>query len=134
MFFSCVEILSQDLQAGAEDERDYDAPEEGNLLYKLYSLQDLLLMVRSSVSLTHTRKVGSQNQVNPSHNHQLYCFTLHTSHISFLCILHNTVCASARVAQAGVPAELRRRVSQQQRSLSALDRGGAALQHCVIHG
>lgn len=70
VFFSCVEILSQDLQAGAEDEKDYDAPEEGNLLYKLYSLQDLLLMVRSSVSLTHTRKVGSQNQVNPSHNHQ----------------------------------------------------------------
>lgn len=58
------EILSQDLQAGAEDEQDYEAPEEGNLLYKLYSLQDLLLMVRSSVSLTHTRKVGSKkNQV-----------------------------------------------------------------------
>lgn len=60
-------ILSQDLQAGAEDEKDYDAPEEGNLLYKLYSLQDLLLMVRSSVSLTHTRKVGSQNQYVPVH-------------------------------------------------------------------
>lgn len=57
-------ILSQELQAGAEDENDYDAPEEGNVLYKLYSLQDLLLMVRSSVSLTHTRNVGnSQNQV-----------------------------------------------------------------------
>ncbi|XP_041795073.1 little elongation complex subunit 2 [Chelmon rostratus] len=59
-------ILSQDLQAGVEDEQDYKAPEEGNLLYKLYSLQDLLLMVRSSVSLTHTRKVGgSQNQYVP---------------------------------------------------------------------
>ncbi|KAA8590098.1 hypothetical protein FQN60_014032 [Etheostoma spectabile] len=62
-------ILSQDLQAGAEDEHDYKAPEEGNLLYKLYSLQDLLLMVCSSVSLTHTRKVGqkSQNQYVPVH-------------------------------------------------------------------
>ncbi|XP_055365936.1 little elongation complex subunit 2 isoform X2 [Betta splendens] len=59
-------ILSQELQAGAEDEHDYDAPEGGNLLYKLYSLQDLLLMVRSSVSLTHTRNVGSnQNQYVP---------------------------------------------------------------------
>lgn len=59
-----TEILSQELQAGTEDEQDYDAPEEGNLLYKLYSLQDLLLMVLSSVSLTHTRNVGSsQNQV-----------------------------------------------------------------------
>ncbi|XP_034735051.1 little elongation complex subunit 2 isoform X1 [Etheostoma cragini] len=62
-------ILSQDLQAGAEDEQDYKAPEEGNLLYKLYSLQDLLLMVCSSVSLTHTRKVGqnSKNQYVPVH-------------------------------------------------------------------
>ncbi|XP_044049038.1 little elongation complex subunit 2 isoform X2 [Siniperca chuatsi] len=61
-------ILSQDLQAGAEDEQDYKAPEEGNLLYKLFSLQDLLVMVRSSVSLTHTRKVGSsQNQYVPVH-------------------------------------------------------------------
>ncbi|XP_056273011.1 little elongation complex subunit 2 isoform X1 [Pseudoliparis swirei] len=62
-------ILSQVLQAGAEDEQDYTAPEEGNLLYKLYSLQELLLMVRSSVSLTHTRKVGQkgQNQFVPVH-------------------------------------------------------------------
>ncbi|XP_073327318.1 little elongation complex subunit 2 [Pagrus major] len=62
-------ILSQDLQAGTEDEQDYEAPEEGNLLYKLYSLQDLLLMVRSSVSLTHSRKVASssQNQFVPVH-------------------------------------------------------------------
>ncbi|XP_028305476.1 little elongation complex subunit 2 isoform X2 [Gouania willdenowi] len=61
-------ILSQALQASAEDEHDYDAPVEGNLLYKLYSLQDLLLMVRSSISLTHTRNVGSsQNQPVPVH-------------------------------------------------------------------
>uniref|UniRef100_UPI003AAE8CB0 little elongation complex subunit 2 n=1 Tax=Centroberyx gerrardi TaxID=166262 RepID=UPI003AAE8CB0 len=62
-------ILSQDLQASVEDEQDYEAPEEGNLLYKLYSLQDLLLMVRSSVPLTHTRSVGpkSTNQHVPVH-------------------------------------------------------------------
>ncbi|XP_071355055.1 little elongation complex subunit 2 isoform X2 [Trachinotus anak] len=61
-------ILSQDLQASAEDEQDYKAPEEGNLLYKLYSLQDLLVMVRTSLSLTHSRKVGSsQNQYVPVH-------------------------------------------------------------------
>ncbi|KAM9808035.1 little elongation complex subunit 2 [Neosynchiropus ocellatus] len=62
-------ILSQELQAGAEDEHDYKAPEDGNLLYKLYSLEDLLLMVRSSVSLTHTRRVASSgtNQHVPVH-------------------------------------------------------------------
>ncbi|XP_041652514.1 little elongation complex subunit 2 isoform X2 [Cheilinus undulatus] len=61
-------ILSEDLQASAEDERDYEPPEEGNLLYKLYSLQDMLLMVRSSVSLCHTRNVGcTQNKFVPVH-------------------------------------------------------------------
>ncbi|XP_069019363.1 little elongation complex subunit 2 isoform X1 [Embiotoca jacksoni] len=59
-------ILSQDLQASAEDEQDYEAPAEGNLIYKLYSLQELLLMVRSSVLLTHTRRVGNgENQFVP---------------------------------------------------------------------
>ncbi|KAM9375563.1 little elongation complex subunit 2 isoform 2-T2 [Pholidichthys leucotaenia] len=62
-------LLSEDLQASAEDVQDYDAPVEGNLFYKLYSLQDLLLMVRSAVSLTHSRKVGSsvRNQYVPVH-------------------------------------------------------------------
>ncbi|KAM3608514.1 uncharacterized protein V6R79_000383 [Siganus canaliculatus] len=60
-------ILSQDLQASAEDEQHYQAPEEGNLIYKLYSLQDLLLLVRSSVSLTHTRRVGSGHELVPVH-------------------------------------------------------------------
>lgn len=61
------ELLSQDLQAGAEDEQDYEAPEEGNLIYKLYSLHDLLLMVRSSVALSHSRNVGSnENKVQPT--------------------------------------------------------------------
>lgn len=49
------------------------------------------------------------------------------------CVFLITVRASARVAQVGVPAELRRRVSQQPRSLSAVDRGGATLQHCILH-
>nr|XP_057931445.1 little elongation complex subunit 2 isoform X2 [Doryrhamphus excisus] len=49
--------LSWDLQASAEDEQDYTAPEKGNLLYKLYTLEDLLLMVRTSVALARPRKV-----------------------------------------------------------------------------
>lgn len=62
------ELLSQDLQAGAEDEQDYEAPKEGNVIYKLYSLHDLLLMVRSSVALSHTRSVGgNENKVQPTH-------------------------------------------------------------------
>uniref|UniRef100_A0A3P8URZ7 Interactor of little elongation complex ELL subunit 2 n=1 Tax=Cynoglossus semilaevis TaxID=244447 RepID=A0A3P8URZ7_CYNSE len=60
-------ILSEELQAGAEDEQDYKTPDKSNLLYKLYSLQDLLVMVRSSVPLTHSRKVGSQNELVPVH-------------------------------------------------------------------
>ncbi|KAM9753218.1 little elongation complex subunit 2 isoform 3-T3 [Menidia menidia] len=61
-------ILSQVLQACDEDEQDYESPAEGNVLYKLYSLQDLLLMVRSSVSLTHGWHVGSsRNQFVPVH-------------------------------------------------------------------
>ncbi|XP_074534689.1 little elongation complex subunit 2 [Halichoeres trimaculatus] len=61
-------ILSEDLQASVEDEKDYEPPEKGNLLYKLYSLQDLLLMVRSSVPLSHSRSVGgSQNKFIPVH-------------------------------------------------------------------
>ncbi|XP_034541120.1 little elongation complex subunit 2 [Notolabrus celidotus] len=61
-------LLSDDLQAGVEDEKDYEPPEKGSLLYKLYSLQDLLLMVRSSVPLTHSRKVGNnQNKFVPVH-------------------------------------------------------------------
>ncbi|XP_012726922.2 little elongation complex subunit 2 [Fundulus heteroclitus] len=62
------QILSENLRACAEDEQDYEAPAEGNLLYKLYSLQELLVMVRSSVSLTHSRNVGNnQNQFVPVH-------------------------------------------------------------------
>ncbi|XP_033823367.1 little elongation complex subunit 2 [Periophthalmus magnuspinnatus] len=58
-------ILSQALQAVSEDECDYDCPEEGNVLFKLYSLDGLLLLVRSSISLGHNRKLGNQTQCVP---------------------------------------------------------------------
>ncbi|XP_013859056.1 little elongation complex subunit 2 isoform X2 [Austrofundulus limnaeus] len=61
-------ILSEDLQACAEDAQDYEAPAEGNLIYKLYSLQDLLLLVCSSMSQTYTKNVNSmKNQYVPVH-------------------------------------------------------------------
>ncbi|XP_077372997.1 little elongation complex subunit 2 [Festucalex cinctus] len=53
-------ILSEELQAGSEDEQDYTSPETGNLLYKLYSLQDVLIIVRSSVCLARP-KVAVKN-------------------------------------------------------------------------
>ncbi|XP_022046360.2 little elongation complex subunit 2 isoform X1 [Acanthochromis polyacanthus] len=58
-------LLSQELQSSAENEQDYEAPVDGNLFYKLYSLQDLLLMVRSSVSYTYTAKVDDRNEFVP---------------------------------------------------------------------
>lgn len=49
---ACVTgLLREELLVSAEDEKDYDAPEEGSVLYKLYSLLDVLLMVRSTVSI-----------------------------------------------------------------------------------
>lgn len=109
--FPHLEILMQDLHAGAEDEQDYKAPEKGNLVYKMYSLQDLLLMVRSSVSLTHTRRVGSgKNQVDML----VYTFIVHVqtpgvyaAALFLISVYALTVCASACFAQAGVPVELR---------------------------
>ncbi|KAM9528086.1 little elongation complex subunit 2 isoform 1-T1 [Salvelinus alpinus] len=58
-------LLCDDLMGGAEDEEDYSSPEEGNLLYKLYGLQDLLLLVRSDVCLAHTRRLGTSNKLVP---------------------------------------------------------------------
>ncbi|XP_072291369.1 little elongation complex subunit 2 isoform X2 [Eucyclogobius newberryi] len=58
-------ILSHELQKAAEDERDYESPEEGNVCYKLYSLSELLLMVRASISLCHTQKLSNHNQWVP---------------------------------------------------------------------
>ncbi|KAI4872212.1 hypothetical protein NFI96_031050 [Prochilodus magdalenae] len=48
-------LLRDELLASAEDEADYEAPEEGSVLYKLYSLLDVLLMVRSTVEIAHPR-------------------------------------------------------------------------------
>ncbi|XP_077566532.1 little elongation complex subunit 2 [Stigmatopora nigra] len=66
-------ILSQDLQASAEDEQDYTSPEKGNLLYKLYSLQDVLIIVRSSVHFAQKRKASEFVPVHvlPKLNYQL---------------------------------------------------------------
>ncbi|XP_062847945.1 little elongation complex subunit 2 [Trichomycterus rosablanca] len=48
-------LLREDLLASVEDEQDYEAPQESNVLYKLYSLLDVLLMVRSTVAIAHPR-------------------------------------------------------------------------------
>ncbi|NXH19187.1 ICE2 protein, partial [Bucco capensis] len=41
--------LSNELQILEEDPSEYEAPQDGNLVYKLFSLNDLLLLVRCSV-------------------------------------------------------------------------------------
>ncbi|XP_051484275.1 little elongation complex subunit 2 isoform X2 [Apus apus] len=41
--------LPSELQVLEEDPLDYEAPQDGNLVYKLFSLNDLLLLVRCSV-------------------------------------------------------------------------------------
>lgn len=47
--------LPYELQDYVEDTSEYLAPQEGNFVYKLFSLQDLLLLVRCSVQRTETR-------------------------------------------------------------------------------
>ncbi|XP_037110191.1 little elongation complex subunit 2 [Syngnathus acus] len=59
-------ILSQELQAGAENQQDYTSPESGNLMYELFSLQDVLIVVRSSVSLAR-KVVKNSSQFVPVH-------------------------------------------------------------------
>lgn len=61
----CKKLLSADLQETTEDERDYERPEEGNVFYKLYSLDELLLMVRTSIDFTHSRKLENENKCVP---------------------------------------------------------------------
>ncbi|NXG47286.1 ICE2 protein, partial [Psilopogon haemacephalus] len=51
--------LPNELQMLEEDPSDYKAPQDGNLVYKLFSLNDLLLLVRCSV-----QKVKSLPQKN----------------------------------------------------------------------
>ncbi|KAK3558919.1 hypothetical protein QTP86_032183 [Hemibagrus guttatus] len=60
-------LLREELLVSAEDEEDYDAPEEGSVLYKLYSLLDVLLMVRSTVSIAHPRHDQETFRVVPVH-------------------------------------------------------------------
>ncbi|XP_006899701.1 PREDICTED: NMDA receptor-regulated protein 2-like [Elephantulus edwardii] len=47
--------LPYELQDFVEDTSEYLAPQEGNFVYKLFSLQDLLLLVRCSVQRIETR-------------------------------------------------------------------------------
>lgn len=47
--------LPYELQDYVEDTSEYVAPQEGNSVYKLFSLQDLLLLVRCSVQRIETR-------------------------------------------------------------------------------
>ncbi|XP_036909918.1 little elongation complex subunit 2 isoform X2 [Sturnira hondurensis] len=47
--------LPYELQDYVEDTSEYVAPREGNLVYKLFSLHDLLLLVRCSVQRIETR-------------------------------------------------------------------------------
>ncbi|XP_052400421.1 little elongation complex subunit 2 isoform X2 [Carassius gibelio] len=60
-------LLKEDLQVSAEDEMDYDPPAEGSVLYKLYSLLDVLLMVRSSVDVAHPRHDRDTFRAVPVH-------------------------------------------------------------------
>lgn len=61
----CKKLLSVDLQKATEDEREYECPEEGNVFYKLYSLDELLLMVRTSIDFTRTRKLETEDKCVP---------------------------------------------------------------------
>ncbi|GAA6105036.1 little elongation complex subunit 2 [Tachysurus ichikawai] len=60
-------LLAEELLVSAEDEEDYIAPEEGSVLYKLYSLLDVLLMVRSTVSIAHPRHDQETFRAVPVH-------------------------------------------------------------------
>ncbi|XP_060770852.1 little elongation complex subunit 2 isoform X2 [Neoarius graeffei] len=60
-------LLKEELLVSAEDEEDYEAPEEGSVLYKLYSLLDVLLMVRSTVSIAHPRHDQETFRAVPVH-------------------------------------------------------------------
>ncbi|NXE63925.1 ICE2 protein, partial [Calcarius ornatus] len=61
--------LPSELQLLEEDPSEYQAPEEGNVVYKLFSLNDLLLLVRCSVqkvnSLTQYQKKKKAQKPTP---------------------------------------------------------------------
>lgn len=54
--------LPYELQDYVEDTSEYIAPQEGNFVYKLFSLQDLLLLVRCSVQRIETRPRSKKTQ------------------------------------------------------------------------
>ncbi|KAL7858198.1 hypothetical protein AOLI_G00183000 [Acnodon oligacanthus] len=60
-------LLREELLVSAVDEKDYEAPEEASVLYKLYSLLDVLLMVRSSVDIAHPRHDSGTFRAVPVH-------------------------------------------------------------------
>uniref|UniRef100_A0A6I8NTS1 Interactor of little elongation complex ELL subunit 2 n=1 Tax=Ornithorhynchus anatinus TaxID=9258 RepID=A0A6I8NTS1_ORNAN len=55
-------LLPDDLQFLVEDKSQYVAPAEGNVVYKLFSLQDQLLLVRCSVQKVQTRPLSSNQR------------------------------------------------------------------------
>ncbi|NWT57479.1 ICE2 protein, partial [Erythrocercus mccallii] len=61
--------LPPELQLLEEDPSEYEAPEEGNVVYKLFSLDDLLLLVRCSVqkikSLPQYQKKKKAQKLTP---------------------------------------------------------------------
>ncbi|NXY65039.1 ICE2 protein, partial [Callaeas wilsoni] len=61
--------LPSELQLLEEDPSEYEAPEEGNVVYKLFSLNDLLLLVRCSVqkvkSLPRYQKKKKAQKLTP---------------------------------------------------------------------
>lgn len=61
VFFS-KGMLPAELQMLAEDPSEYTAPEDGNLVYKLFSLDDLLLLVRCTVQNAEIWPRSHKNQ------------------------------------------------------------------------
>ncbi|XP_022527930.2 little elongation complex subunit 2 [Astyanax mexicanus] len=60
-------LLKEELRVSAEDEQDYEAPTESSVFYKLYSLMDVLLMVRSTVDIAHPRHDQDTFRAVPVH-------------------------------------------------------------------
>ncbi|NXW64448.1 ICE2 protein, partial [Eurystomus gularis] len=62
-------VLPNELQMLEEEPSEYEAPQDGNLVYKLFSLNDLLLLVRCSVqkveSLPRHRKKKNAQKLIP---------------------------------------------------------------------
>ncbi|NXM54995.1 ICE2 protein, partial [Illadopsis cleaveri] len=54
--------LPSELQLLKEDPSEYEAPEEGNVVYKLFSLNDLLLLVRCSVHKVRSLPLPPKNK------------------------------------------------------------------------